>query len=276
MKPVWLVEAGVYGAEVEPLFAEVRRQGMVCEFVQYRQLIKGASPAVGGRPLARGDCVIFYGTFPVMRQIQLHHGWVPGGWCSSENLDCATYFAHFGKYLLNEQYAILPGVEAVRQRDWLFEVFGREGEVFARPTGCGKMFVGRCIARDDFERALAPTRYDPATLVVLARPRDIDREWRLVVCEGEVIAASQYAVGGARDIAPGCPPEVTAFAQEMLTDVRWRPDPLFMLDVCASAGRLRLVELNSFSCSWLYGCDLPTVVARASEVAARAAPPLPP
>jgi hypothetical protein len=29
-RPVWLIESGVYGAEVEPLAAEVRRQGMAC------------------------------------------------------------------------------------------------------------------------------------------------------------------------------------------------------------------------------------------------------
>jgi hypothetical protein len=56
----------------------------------------------------------------------------------------------------------------------------------------------------------------------------------------------------------------------MLAEVRWRPDPLFMLDVCESGGRLWLVELNSFSGSWQYQCDLAEVVAEASETAARA------
>ena len=61
---------------------------------------------------------------------------MPGAWCDPANLDCSCYFAHFGRYLLNQNYAILPGVEAVRQRDWLYEVLGRDDEVFARPTGC--------------------------------------------------------------------------------------------------------------------------------------------
>ncbi len=38
MKPVWLVEAGVYGAEAEPLLAEIRRQGMVAEVVPFQSL----------------------------------------------------------------------------------------------------------------------------------------------------------------------------------------------------------------------------------------------
>ena len=48
-----------------------------------------------------------------------------------------------------------------------------------------------------------------------------------------------------------------------------RPDPLFMMDVCESDGRLWLVELNGFSCSWLYACDLQAVVAAVSNLAAR-------
>ena len=74
---------------------------------------------------------------------------------------------------------------------------------------------------------------------------------------------------GERAIAPGCPLEVPDFAESMLAEVRWRPDPVFMLDVCESAGRLCLVELNSFSGSWLYRCELPTVVAEASALAER-------
>ncbi len=70
-----------------------------------------------------------------------------------------------------------------------------------------------------------------------------------------------------KSIAATCPDEVLAFARDMLTAVKWRPDELFVLDVCESANELRLVELNSFSCSWLYACDPARVVAVASRMA---------
>lgn len=164
----------------------------------------------------------------------------------------------------------MPGIEAIRQRDWLFEVMGKEDEVFARPTGCGKVFTGRCIFREDFASALGPTRYDPATLIVIAAPREIGREWRLVVAGDRVVAASKYAVEGSKCVEAGCPREVKAFAEAMLAEVRWRPDPIFMMDVCESEDRLWLVELNGFSCSWLYQCDVEAVVAAAGELAAQA------
>jgi hypothetical protein len=267
MRPTWLIEAGVYGDEATPLLEEIRRQGMAADVVPHQALRKGAAPIVGGRTLAPEECVLGYGTFPFARQILLHHRWFPGAWCSAENLDCTAYFAYFGRYLLNQHYAIMPGVEAIRQRDWLFSMFGREERVFSRPTSCHKLFVGRCVDRESVATALAPTRYDPATLVVIAAPQSIEREWRLVVVGDRVVSGSQYAVGGERAIAADCPPEVRAFTETMLADVRWRPDPAFMVDICESAGRLWLVELNSFSGSWLYRCDLAAVVAAASELA---------
>lgn len=267
MLPTWLIEAGVYGDEALPLLEEVRRQGMVAEVLPHQSLRKGSAPLVGGQPVAPEGCVLAYGTFPFAQQILLYHRWLPGAWCSAQNLDCAVYFAYFGRYLLNHHYAILPGIEAIRQRDWLFSAFGRDERVFARPTSCHKLFVGRCINRESFDAALAPSRYDPATLVVIAAPQPIGREWRVVVIGDRVVSGSQYAVCGERAIAADFPSEVQAFAASMLAAVRWRPDPAFMLDVCESAGRLWLVELNSFSASWLYRCELPAVVSAASELA---------
>jgi hypothetical protein len=65
----------------------------------------------------------------------------------------------------------------------------------------------------------------------------------------------------------GCPEEVRQFADGMLAEVPWRPDPIFMLDIAEAEGRLWLVEVNGFSCSWLYACDLEPVVAEASKQA---------
>jgi len=263
-QPMWLLEAGVYCSKIEPLAAEVRRQGMECRFVTYREIVKGPAP------LPPGSCVITYGTYPTVRHAVLRLGWIPGGWCSSENLDCAVYYPHFADFLLNRWCEILPGVTAIREKDRLFAEFARDGKVFARPTSVHKLFVGRLIAQEDFETALAPTRYDPETRIVVAKPCDIEREWRLVVEGDDVIAGSQYAERGERAIQPDCPDEVRDFASAVLAHVGWRPDELFILDVGATEEGFKLIELNSFSCSWLYACDFAAVVEGASRLAAQA------
>src|SRR5262245_19788611 len=125
MKPTWLIEAGVYGDAALPLAEEIRRQGMACEVIPHSAIKRGSTVVVAGRPLAADDCVIGYGTYPFARQIQIHFPWKPGAWCNETNFDCATYYPHFAGDLLNEDYEILPGVEALRQRDRLYEQFGR-------------------------------------------------------------------------------------------------------------------------------------------------------
>jgi hypothetical protein len=260
VRPVWLIEDGIYGDEAAPLLAEIRRQGMASEVISFQTLQKEKTLVAGGRPLADGDCVIGYGTFPFARQIQLHRRWTPGAWCDPANLDCTTYFAHFGKFLLNQNYAVMPAVEAVRQEDQLYEVFGKDDEVFARPTGCNKVFTGRCIYKDDFASSMSPATFDAATQIVVAAPQEIGREWRLVVADDRVVAASRYAEQGSKSVEAGCPAAAWAFAEAMLTEVRWRPDPIFMMDIAESGGLSWLVELNGFSCSWLYRGDLGAVV----------------
>lgn len=262
MRPTWLIEADVYGNEANPLRDEIRRQGMACEMTSFSALRRGL-------PLQDDACVVGYGTYPFAQQILRHHPWIPGAWCSSDNLDCATYFAHFGSFLLNQEYVILPGVEAIRQADWLFSVFGRAERVFARPARCDKLFVGRCMERSTFPSSLAPTRYDPTTPVVISTPKEIKREWRLMIIDGKIVSGCQYATLGGKDVVPDCPNEVLAFSENVLASVSWRPDPAFMMDVGEAEGRLSLVELNGFSSSWLYRVDLTAVVAAASELAER-------
>lgn len=270
MLPVWLIEADVFREASEPLKSEIRRQGMLVEVVRHQTLPDSRSRFAASRPLPDDACVIFYGSLPLMQHIQLHRKWVPGGWCSVSNLACSAYYPHYGEYLLNQHYALLPGVEAIQQRDLLYDNYGRGGMIFARPNGVHKLFTGCIIAVNDFASALAPALYDPATRVLVAAPKPIACEWRLVVVEGSVVTASQYAQHRSTAFTPGCPDAVRAFADRVLHAVAWRPDPIFMLDICESEGQLFVLELNSFSCSGLYQCDLRAVVGAASRLAQQA------
>lgn len=269
MTPTWLIEADVFGESAEPLRREVRRQGMAHATVDYRPARPPPDNIVGCPMLPPDACVVFWGTLPLLRQIQLHRDWVPGGWCSLKHLECATYYAYFGRYLLNDDYALLPGVEALRMQDRVFEIFGLDGEVFVRPSSVLKLFSGRVVGYNDFRDATAPARYDPRSFVVISRPKPIEREWRLVIADDEVVAGSLYRDAGVNKTESGSPAEVANFAAKMLREVPWRPDPIFMMDVCHTAGRMRLVEMNSFSCSGMYDCDVAAVVSAASRIAVR-------
>jgi hypothetical protein len=42
---------------------------------------------------------------------------------------------------------------------------------------------------------------------------------------------------------------------------------LFTMDICKSSGKLKLLEINSFSCAGLYDCKLDVVINEASKLA---------
>jgi hypothetical protein len=269
MTPVWLIEADAFGRTFEPLRAEMRQQGIPSEIVQPGPFLNGVMPTVGGHRLTAGECVVFSGTYPLMRHIQLHVSWTPGGWCTAESFDCRTYYPHFSPYLLNASHAILSIDEALSSIDDLFARFGREDQVFVRPVGVQKTFTGRCEDREGLTLTLQSARYANIPILIAA-PQVVSDEWRVVVSERGFLAASQYRAEGEIAIAPGCPSAVREFLEGVLAAVPFQPDPIYMIDVGIAEDRLRVIELNSFSCSGLYACDPAAVVGEVKRLAVAA------
>ncbi len=267
MRPIWLIEANVDGLPSEALKAEARRQGMAVHVVKHIQNLPVPKDIAGAEAVPRDACVVFRGSLPLMRYIQASRRWKPGGWCTFSELACSTYYAYFGPYLLNREYTLLPAAEALRLADSLFARYGSGGVLFIRPDSVEKNFNGKLADRATFLRTISGVAFDPTLLILVALPRQILREWRLIVANGTVVAGSQYAARGEIQAQEGCPDEVLGFATTVLQEIDWRPDPLFIMDVCESEDGLRLVELNSFSCSGHYLADVPTVVRTASELA---------
>jgi hypothetical protein len=266
MIPVWLIEADVFGESFGPLKSAIRHHGMAWDIVQPRPFLNGVVPQVGGHRLTAKDCVVFSGTYPLMRHIQLHYRWIPGGWCTAEHFDCACYYPHFRQQMLNRDHAVLGIDEALTHVEDVFARFARDGQLFVRPCGVQKTFTGRCMDREQFVSALESARYAKGAILV-ARPRAITDEWRLVVTGTRVVAGSRYRFGGQIDVSPGCPREVVSYVEALLADTPWRPDPIFMMDVCQAEDTLSLLELNSFSCSGLYQCDPAAVVEAVKSLA---------
>lgn len=268
MRPCWLIEANVDGLPAEAVQAEVRRQGMKGQVVKYLPALPAPKDIAGSESVPMDACVVFRGTLTLMRHIQATRRWRPGGWCPFPSLACSAYYAYYGPFLLNRDYTVLPVAEAVRLADSLFARHGSGGLVFVRPDSVEKSFTGTLADRFSFTRTISATALDPTALILVARPRRLSREWRLVIAGDKAIAGSQYRTDGGVEVTAGCPDEVVAFAATVLETVDWRPAPLFIMDVCDSEDGLRLLELNSFGCSGHYLADLATVVEKASEIAA--------
>jgi hypothetical protein len=89
------------------------------------------------------------------------------------------------------------------------------------------------------------------------------------VAEGRIVAGTQYVDGSQRVATPMNDANAFEYATSVLQS-RWMPDPVWVLDVCKTAGgQYHVIEIGGFSFASLYGCDKDAVVQAVSQTALR-------
>ena len=137
--------------------------------------------------------------------------------------------------------------------------------VFIRPCEDLKAFSGQVIDADQLRDWVARTiegevssrclQLNTDTMVVVAEPKFLYREWRFFVVGGEVVAGSQYRdVYGQKREDPNVDPDVQRFTQRMVD--KWKPADCFVLDIAATAEGLKVIEVNCFNGSGVYACNI--------------------
>jgi hypothetical protein len=268
MKIKWLIEAFHPDDRFDDLAAEVKRQGHECVVAKYLPFASGRYDV-----FPREACVLFQGSIQMAKQIQREQPWIPGVWCNWSELRCLVYYAKCGQFLLNQGYMMMPLAEVHRRRYEMLNLFG--DAFFMRPDYCGKSFSGTLVTEDDFaidSRDFSQWRWimneaSAEDLVVVAPPKKIQREWRIVVAEGKALTSSLYKVNGTLTVEAGAPPEVEKLV-EQIADV-YHPDPMFIVDICESNNKLFLLEVGAFSVAGLYALDVEKIVETAARLAER-------
>jgi ATP-grasp domain-containing protein len=271
MKPVWLIEQGVWKDEnVNRMIAIIRGLGLTVHAEPFMHL--------GGMEfeIVDDDCpVIFYGSLNTAEYLRIQRlSWVPLIWYDKDNFSCRSYFAHWGKYLLQEHYGFYPLAEVPRLKANLYRTFGREGMVFIRPNDNDKSFDGRLVPEDNFPQWYEEARAsgsDPAALVVVSSPVRSEAEWRFVIADRKVIAGTHYKWGSKLELELSSEYLQNAglFAGEIAA-APWQPRAIYCLDVAYSAaGCYRLVEIGGINSAGLYHCDLLPVIQAMNDLADR-------
>lgn len=267
----WLLEEAMFeeNGVMESVQAAIAAQGMKYKVINFRPF--GGNTDELLELYAPDECVLTYGSLGLSRRVRTWANWVPGAWCNFDNFECVKYYNYLGKYLLNENYIMLPYGEFRRQKDFLLQTLSQDGTLFVRPSSGDKLFAGTLIKAETYDLDVEKMGfYDvpDESVCVVASPRNIQKEWRLVVVDKQVVAASLYKEIGLVKLREGCPEAVKAFGNEVANV--WQPDPAFVLDICETKdGDLRLLELNSFSSSGLYVCDKPAIVEAAAALAVK-------
>lgn len=270
----WLLDPSVFETEHADLAAAIVRQGFSFQDVNRPPLpYRWDDTKNAYRKLfPKGACVVTHADIELVTRVLADGDWTPGAFASVEHFFCSHYFAHFGRFLLNRDYALLPFAELLRCADFLFATFGREGRIFVRPDSPLKLFTGLVASQATFERDvefMGFYDFPRESLVVVSSPKPILREWRLVIADGQIVTGSQYKERDKDVRRSGVEPGVAAFAQAALA-AGYAPDPVWVMDICQTAdNEYHLLEIGGFSFAALYACDKDAVVQAVSAVAKR-------
>lgn len=267
IKPKWLLEQDTFEENIDSLKEAIIECGFGYKTVDFRPF--GGSDKDILNLFLPEDCIICYGSLGLSKMVSQKAKWVPGVWCNLEHFECTHYYNHFGKHLLNDHYIMLPYGEMLRQKQFLLDTLAEDGCLFVRPSSGFKLFSGTLIKAETYEKDVEYLGFydvEPDRIVVVSNPKNIGREWRLIVVDKVVVSSSQYKNNGLVKLEEGCPKRVEKYGNELAQI--WQPDLAFTLDICEMKdGELKLVEINSFSSSGFYVAPKKPIVMAAAELA---------
>ncbi len=185
-----------------------------------------------------------------LAHIASNMGWNPGSFFN-DNHDYQVYSRYYGDEMLNHDCQIVKFGD---------KFISPEGVFFARPCGDTKAFTGQCFIRSSWDEFVefhvknGNSTLNENTMVQIASRKDIQREFRTWIVAGKVVTSSQYRLGN-RTIHERCTePMVLEYAQRM-ADI-YHPAESFVLDVCMTNNKMKIVEINCINCAGFYDCDL--------------------
>jgi hypothetical protein len=156
---------------------------------------------------------------------------------------------------------MLPLGDLFYSNSWAWRMF--PGGFFLRPNSSNKCFTGfKVYNRDDLKELKETVKEEE--ICVISSIKEIYEEYRFVIRESRIIGASKYWEIEDSNV----PKDVYVFVERILDNCKWSPDKCWTLDINKDKnGTMGLVEINSFSSSGLYKCELSGIIKEISEQA---------
>jgi len=128
------------------------------------------------------------------------------------------------------------------------------GPKFVRPHRQYKLFTPAVVDFDGYGVWVNSTGLSRDTEVLVSTVKEIRRETRFFVLDGAIVSASQYALGGSVVVDALVDAGARKFAESMID--RWQPQVAFVLDIAETADGYRIIEVNGYTTSGFYRCDV--------------------
>jgi hypothetical protein len=180
-------------------------------------------------------------------------GW--GLFFNEENFRPSLWQKKYDKYLFNHDG------EVYRIKD--LHTF-KGDDCFLRPNSDMKDFSGSRIDRAGLvkfynEVMAGEFPFNGDTEVFLAPLKDIYKEYRIFIVNGEPVAWSQYRLRSMLAKKAEVPMDIIKFARLMAK--QWSPEKAYVMDICTDNEEMPYVlELNCFNASGVYLADVLNIV----------------
>ncbi len=199
--------------------------------------------------------VMVYGSTTLIKNAP-KKGWQPGVFFNPENFQASKWNEVYGEHMFNFHGREMTLAELYKNIP--------SDYVFLRPNNDLKDFSGSVVFKEELISFIENVKkgdfpFDDSLSVFVAPTKEIHKEWRCFVVNGNCVASSQYRFRSILKKDPRVPQEVIEFANKMAAI--WSPEKAFVMDICESMDRqLFILELNCFNASGLYECDAREII----------------
>lgn len=198
-----------------------------------------------GRSYNKTGPVIPYGSIEIVKIISKDKSINSFVWVDWDMYKCSSYFPIIKDHLLSSDYEIYDNVA-----DALSEI--GEEEVFIKPNDNEKSFDGGVCSAKEIKKLKCIDEK-----VVLATPKKIFAEYRVLVSRGKHITGSRYMLNAEIWYDEHVPPDVIELAEEAHLTL-WKHDYPEIMCVDVAIGELgpKVVEISCPNTSAMYCGDM--------------------
>jgi hypothetical protein len=210
--------------------------------------------------------VILFGSYTLWRHAEAR-GWRPG-------VIRVAPFVHeeaWKPFLMNGR-AVFVRVGEIAEwlpeddRQWFIRPVGDDKEVAGNVRSAARIreMARKVMALDAEETPEGSLRHD--TLMMLAPPARILREWRIWVVKDEIVTYSLYREGGRVIYRSEIDPDALGFARDLIARNEGYACA-YVMDICRVAEGLRLLETNCINAAGFYAADIARLAVRLDGLA---------
>ena len=201
---------------------------------------------------------IFYGSTTLILNAYARAQYREGIFYEKEVFSMKNYITQWQDKMLNFDSSILTFNEIVNGSF-------TEGEWFVRPIYDDKAFSGRVMSMEDIKKleASLATSNNPylneETLVSIAKPKSIKKEWRHFIVDKEIVSSSRYAENGQPSKSgTDVPDDLLAFVKACCQ--QYVPNDIFVIDTALVNDTYKIVECNCFNDTGFYDHDIQKII----------------